>query len=108
MDDDLNTSQALAVLFELARDVNRGRDSGEDVVARQALLRELAGVLGLTLSAPAPAAVEVAPFIELLVAVRSELRAAKQWALADRVRDGLVELGIELKDSADGTTWSPE
>ncbi|HEY5475207.1 MAG TPA: cysteine--tRNA ligase [Tepidiformaceae bacterium] len=106
MDDDLNTPQALACLFELARDANRLRDRGEDFSQAQVLLRELAGVLGLTLQAPVSGSQEAAPFIDLLVALRSELRAAKQWALADRVRDGLTELGVELKDGPEGTTWA--
>ncbi len=106
MDDDLGTPQALAVLFDLAREINRKRDAGQPIAAEQALLRELAGVLGLTLAAPQQRAQEAAPFIDLLVAIRSELRAAKQWALADRIRDGLAELGVELKDSPEGTTWT--
>jgi cysteinyl-tRNA synthetase len=106
MDDDLGTAQAIAVLFDLARDINRKRDAGQSMAAEQGLLRELAGVLGLTLAEAPDRAREAAPFIELLVALRSELRGAKQWALADRVRDGLAELGIELKDSPEGTTWS--
>jgi cysteinyl-tRNA synthetase len=109
MDDDLGTPQAVALLFELARAINRGRDEGRDITAVQALFRELAGVLGFVLEAGLPGRTdsrEAAPFIDLLVAVRSELRAAKQWALADRVRDGLAELGIELKDGPQGTTWS--
>ncbi len=106
MDEDLGTSQAVAILFELARAVNRGRDDGKDISTIQALLRELAGVLGFTLAAGAGKQQEAAPFIDLLVAIRTELRGAKQWALADRVRDGLAELGVELKDGPAGTTWS--
>jgi len=45
------------------------------------------------------------PFIELLIQVRTEMRAAKQWAFSDQIRDGLRELGVELKDSAEGTVW---
>ena len=70
----------------------------------QATLRELAGVLGLTLREP-EAAIGAAPFIELLVSLRNELRAAKQFELADRVRSGLSELGITLEDGAEGTRW---
>ncbi|WP_322796646.1 cysteine--tRNA ligase [Tepidiforma sp.] len=106
MDDDLNTPRALAALFELAREINRAAAAGKSVEAAQAVLRELCGVLGLTLAAPAKRVRGAEPFIDLLVEVRSELRAAKQWALADRVRDRLLELGIELKDSPDGTSWS--
>jgi cysteinyl-tRNA synthetase len=106
MDEDLGTAQAMAVLFDLARSINRGRDEGRDPSAAQGLLRELAGILGFTLAAAPSRTQEAAPFIDLLVSIRSELRAAKQWALADRVRDGLKELGVELKDSPEGTTWS--
>ena len=48
---------------------------------------------------------EVAPFIELLITVRKDLRAAKQFALADQLRKGLSELGITLEDRPDGTIW---
>ena len=106
MDDDLNTSRALAVLFDLSREINRARDAGLEVVAPQVALRHLGAVLGLTFAAPEGGSKEAAPFIDLLVDLRTELRAAKQWALADRVRDGLAGLGVEIKDSKEGTTWS--
>ncbi len=111
MDDDFNTSSALAVLFDLVRAVNSARSagvSGPFYEAAQRTLRELAGILGLTLEGPAAesgSSVAAKPFVDLLVGVRSELRAAKQWQLADRVRDGLKELGVALEDSPDGTTW---
>jgi cysteinyl-tRNA synthetase len=105
MDDDLNTPQALAALFDLTREINRGRDRGRDIRPAQETLRELAGVLGLTLAAPETRSREAAPFIDLLVHLRSELRSAKQWQLADSVRDGLAELGVEVKDSPSGSTW---
>ena len=89
MDDDLNTPRALAALFDLARDINRGREAGRPVSEDQRVLRELAGVLGLTLEEPdSGGAADVAPFVELLVQVRSELRSAKQYDLADRIREG--------------------
>jgi cysteinyl-tRNA synthetase len=107
MDDDLNTPRALAVLHGLARRINASaRTNPEEAASAQRVLIELAGVLGLTLEEPPSKAQEAAPFIDLLIAVRGELRAAKQWQLADRVRDGLATLGIELKDSPEGTTWS--
>ncbi|MCC6381171.1 MAG: cysteine--tRNA ligase [Dehalococcoidia bacterium] len=107
MDDDLNTSVALAVLFDLARVINRARDEGRSTATARALLCDLAGVLGLRLAAPADGAGrEAAPFIDLLVALRADLRTARQWPLADRVRDGLADLGVELKDGPTGTTWT--
>jgi cysteinyl-tRNA synthetase len=104
MDDDLNTPQALAVLFDLGKEVNRARDEGRGGAAAQALLLELAGVLGLTLEESARS-MEAEPFIELLIEIRNELRAAKQFQLADRIRGGLDQLGIALEDTPDGTAW---
>ncbi len=106
MEDDLNTPRALAAMFDLAREVNRAGTAGQDISDAQAALRELCGVLGLTLQSPARQSQEAAPFIDLLITLRTELRAAKQWAIADQVRDGLTALGVEIKDSAEGTTWS--
>ncbi|HZU76327.1 MAG TPA: cysteine--tRNA ligase [Dehalococcoidia bacterium] len=105
LDDDLNTPRALAALFDLGRAINRGREEAMNVVAAQQELRELAGVLGLTLEESAAAAPEAAPFIDLLVDVRRELRAAKQYALADSVRSRLQALGVTLEDGPQGTTW---
>ncbi len=106
MDDDLNTPRALATLFDLARGINRAHDRGHDASDAQATLRELAGVLGFTLHEPPHRNEDAAPFVDLLVELRSELRTAKQYALADRVRDGLVAQGIELQDGPEGTEWS--
>jgi cysteinyl-tRNA synthetase len=108
MEDDLNTSQAIGVLFDLAREINRGRDAGHSIGEAQALLRELAGVLGLRLEVGANDTMGAAPFIELLIELRKELREAKQYALADRIRDGLGALDIVLEDAAGGTTWKPK
>ena len=107
MDDDINTPQALAVLFDLAKEINRARDEGRGVAGAQGTLLELADVVGLRLEQPEQS-IEAAPFIDLLVQIRTELRGAKQWQLADRVRDGLKELHITLEDSGDGTSWKPE
>jgi cysteinyl-tRNA synthetase len=107
MDDDINTPQALAVLFDLAKEINRARDEGKGVAVAQTLLLELAGVLGLRLE-EAVGAMEAAPFIELLIQIRGELRAAKQFQLADRIREGLAGLGATLEDGPQGTTWKLE
>ena len=104
MDDDLTAPQALAALFDLAHEINRARDEGRPFAEAQAMLLELAAVLGLTF-AEAEADLGAAPFIELLATVRNELRQAKQFELSDRVRSGLEELGIALEDTPDGTTW---
>ena len=104
MDEDLNTPKALGSLFELAREVNRARDEGRPIGKAQAALLELAGLLGLTLTEP-EVGLAAAPFIELLVRTRDDLRNAKQFELADRIRSGLGELGITLEDTAQGTVW---
>jgi cysteinyl-tRNA synthetase len=104
MEDDLNATQAVATLFDLAREINRGRDEGRPVEEAQASLRELAGVLGLTL-AEEETGIAARPFIDLLVTVRDELRAAKLYQLSDSIRARLTELGIALEDGAEGTQW---
>jgi cysteinyl-tRNA synthetase len=108
MDDDFNTAGALAALFDLVRAINTARDAGvggEPFTAAQARLRELAGVLGLRLDPPASQHQEAAPFIELLIELRTELRKAKQFALADDLRTRLSKLGVTLEDSPQGTRW---
>ena len=70
--------------------------------------RELAGVLGVGLAAPEQAAqldVAATPFIELLISTRADLRAAKQWALADKIRNELKALGVILDDTPEGAQW---
>lgn len=113
MDSDFNTARGLAALHDLAREINRLRDqSGYPdsalAPARQCLI-ELAGILGLQLEAPATAGtLAAAPFIDLLVELRSRLRASKQWGLADDVRDRLKALGVILEDRPEGTVWKYE
>ncbi len=108
MDDDFNTSGALAALFELVRAINQGRDSGlnaaELQVAQQSLV-ELAGVLGLTLPQEEAGGQAVAPFVDLLIEIRQEMRKQKLWALSDLVRDRLKDLGVILEDTKSGATW---
>jgi cysteinyl-tRNA synthetase len=108
MDDDFNTPRGLSHLFELVRAINQARDAGvdeESLEKAQSTLRELAGVLGLTLDVERSGQREAAPFIDLAVEVRDRLRLEKNWVLADRIRDRLAELGIVLEDGRDGTTW---
>ncbi len=104
MDDDLNTAGALAVLFDLARDINRARDEGRCAEDAQATLRELADVLGLTLREPEGTAT-AGPFIDLLVELRTDLRDRKLYDVADSLRERLAGLGITLEDVSEGTRW---
>jgi len=108
MDDDLNTPRALAALFDLARDINRARDAGTLIVPAQDCLRHLGGVLGLTFAEPqAPGQDQLAakPFIEMLLDTRQKLREAKQYALADQIRDDLDRAGVILEDTPQGAQW---
>ncbi|OGO20755.1 MAG: cysteine--tRNA ligase [Chloroflexi bacterium RBG_16_48_8] len=108
MDDDFNSSAALAVLFELVRRINVARDAGVDAHTlgkAQDTLRELTRVLGLQLADKSVALLDAEPYIHLLIQVREELRNAKQFALADTIRDRLLQLGITLEDGKTGTTW---
>jgi len=126
MDDDFNTPQAVAALFDLAREINRGRDEGLNIIEAQRALRELGRVLGLTLR-PAPAryeiemdtligvaaknnveikdAKEAENIIRLLSDKRLELRRARKYGDADNIRNDLKELGITLEDTPQGTVW---
>ena len=105
MDDDFNTPQALAVLFDLTRELNRLRDEGEDISQAQNLLKELSEVLGLTLKGVEKTAGGSDQFIQLLLDTRNGLRQAKQYQLADDIRKRLEDLGVLIEDTAGGTTW---
>lgn len=114
MNDDFNTPEALAVLFELAREVNRAKaEAPENALPLAATLTQLAGVLGLLQQSPqvflkgsqqqGVALSEAA--IEEKIAQRQAAKADKDFARADAIRDELAALGIILKDSREGTTW---
>jgi cysteinyl-tRNA synthetase len=140
MDDDFNTAQAIGVLFDLVREINRGHKEEIDVSKAQQTLVELATTLGFTLKEPERAPLETDSLDELvrkakqwqeelalsvtlipemsietplkaeslvnqLIEIRKGLRMAKQWHLADIIRNGLSDLGIILEDTPKGTTW---
>lgn len=116
MDDDFNTPEALAVLFELAREVNRARETDAEEAARLAgLLRDLGGVLGLLQTEPdaylkgggdeAVVPGLTAADIDDLLQQRQAARKAKDFATADRIRDDLQARGIVIEDGAGGSTW---
>ena len=112
MDDDFNSPEACAVLFEMAREINRLRDTDlQSAAALAARLKELADVLGVLqidpdafLQAGAAGKVDAAE-VETLIAARLQARADKNWAESDRIRDQLTAMGVVLEDGKGGTTW---
>lgn len=112
MDDDFNSPEACAVLFEMTREVNRLRESdpaaAAGLAARLKSLASLLGVLQLEpeafLQAGAEGKVDAAQ-VEALIAARLQARTDKNWAESDRIRDQLTAMGVVLEDSKAGTTW---
>ena len=106
LNDDLNTSQAFAVLFELAREVNKCQDP-----ALAGLLVELGRRLGILYETPEgffrdQRGIELADaHIEALIEARNQARQAKDFDRADQIRDELKAAGIELLDGPEGTRW---
>ncbi len=108
MDNDFSTAGGLAAIFDLVRAINGARDAGvggQPFADAQAAFRSLTEVLGLQLESAKNAGQDIAPFVDLLLTVRQDLRKAKQWALSDKIRDELKALGVIVEDSAQGSTW---
>lgn len=113
MDDDFNTPEALAVLFDLVRHVNTLRaQQDEALLPMAALLVQLGGILGILQREPeaflkSGAEVDEA-WIESMIQQRTDAKKNRDFAEADRIRDALAEEGIVLLDSREGTTWQIE
>lgn len=113
MDDDFNTAEAISVLFELVRELNRAKkESPNNAPALAAELKRLGSVLGLLQQEPASffkADASRLPLsedeIQAKIVERAEAKKAKNFAGADGIRDELAALGIVLKDSREGTSW---
>ena len=107
MNDDFNAPRAIGALFDFGRAINRlaPTSSSDDVGKAQGILTSLLGVLGIELREPDAASDDATPFINLLVRVRRQLREAKQWGLADQIRDDLIALDVVIEDTPDGTDW---
>jgi len=114
MNDDFNTPEALSILFDLTRELNREKEAAGDRVASLAYtLTSLATVLGILQDDPESFLKQAVggdsglsdDMIEALIVKRNEARASKNWAEADRVRDELLNNGIALEDTAGVTHW---
>jgi cysteinyl-tRNA synthetase len=119
MDEDLNTPNAIALIFEKITEMNKGMDSGLDDMGKKALAKDLehlysaAKVLGILEENPedffgsvaAPSHAVDPAMIERLIEERAKARAGKDWARADAVREELKGMGIVLEDGPKGTTW---
>jgi cysteinyl-tRNA synthetase len=121
MDDDFNTAEALAVLFDAVREGNRLLDSGEDPGPITAAFDVIVRVLGIdepydSLGDAAVRLDELAAEVGLpggeprevvdrLIVKRAEARATRDFVTGDRIRDRLAAMGIVLEDGADGTRW---
>ncbi|MBQ8783332.1 MAG: cysteine--tRNA ligase [Clostridia bacterium] len=109
MEDDLNTADALAAIFELVRDINTkviaDAANKADCEAAAKLFDELCGVLGLVYNRKTESLDDE---VEALIAQRTQARKDKNWAEADRIRDELKAMGIVLEDTAQGVKWHKE
>ena len=112
MDDDFNTPEAIAVLFDLASEINKARDvDGQEASRLAGILKKLAATLGLLEADPESylksgvGEADDDAEIDALIAERLQARADKDWGRADEIRDQLNEMGIELEDKGGETTW---
>ena len=108
MDDDLNTPEALSLLFQLAKSINSSSDPIQKM-KYGATLKELSGVLGLLQDDPKTffqfGATLSDEEIDQQIALRNRARDEKDFQTADKIRDSLLEQGIILDDGSEGTTW---
>ncbi len=112
MNDDFNTPVLIAHLFEAVKYINllltkKGTISSEDLQHFKTTLNAFVfDVLGLKNDLSDDNSDKLSSVVELLIAMRKEARENKNWALSDKIRDELLEVGIQLKDGKEGTTFS--
>lgn len=111
LNDDLNTPQAIAAFFELSRRINLINDRKEQITAgtrekmEQLIQDYCVGVLGLV-AEDAGAGDGLSDAMDIILALRGQAKADKNWALSDKIRDALKAKGFEIKDGKEGTTWN--
>ena len=111
MNDDLNSPLVIAALFDWVRTINQLHEGQQTISAedlehlRKSVNTIVFDVLGLRNESASGADDKVGPLVEMILDVRSEAKAAKNWALSDQIRDRLAEIGIRVKDRKDGADW---
>ena len=114
MDDDLNSPMVISALFDWVRQINQLRDGQQTITApdldrlRTLVHTIVSEVLGLRDEKGGEGRDLVAPLVEMLLDIRTEAKAARDWATSDRIRDRLTEIGIRVKDRKDGCDWEIE
>ncbi len=109
MDDDFNTALAISVIFDFCHELNQalaeGRISAADAAGAQKLFADFDAVLGMIIPEEQGASGLEEQLLDLIIRIRQQARAAKNWAMADAIRDGLKELGLIIEDTKEGARW---
>lgn len=114
MDDDFNTAQAIAVLFDVSKEVNSALEAGMIDAQTLRAVNDFFNEFGGTILGTIPTSLEVktggdtpldVELIQLLIELRADVRRQKLWSLSDTIRDRLLRLGVVLEDKKEGTTW---
>ena len=113
MDEDFNTSMGLGAIFELVKELNKAVDNpinndGAEVVKESVeyIINVMEEALGVKLKLETVVGNMTSELIEFILELRREARDEKNWAMSDKIRDRLAEMGIKIKDGKDKTTWT--
>ena len=112
LNDDFNTPVLISHLFEAVKFINQIKEQKASLTSddlktfKEAIHAFVFDVLGLINEASKDSSEKIHGVVELLIKLRKEARENKDWALSDQIRDELIELGIQLKDGKEGTTFS--
>lgn len=113
MDEDFNTSMGLGAIFELVKELNKAVDTpinaeGAEVVKEtvEYIINVMEEALGVKLKLETVVSNMTSELIEFILELRREARNEKNWAMSDKIRDRLAEMGIKIKDGKDKTTWT--
>lgn len=113
MDEDFNTSMGLGAIFELVKELNKAVDTpinaeGAEVVKEtvEYIINVMEEALGVKLKLETVVGNMTSELIEFILELRREARNEKNWAMSDKIRDRLAEMGIKIKDGKDKTTWT--